>query len=68
LTVAPQEMLRHRQGDFAAIAMGQEKQRPVGMDLLEILDVAQREGLDQVLVAIGDEIERTKRVNRLLGS
>src|SRR5271163_34124 len=45
-----------------------EKQGPLRVDLLEVLDVAQRQRLDQVLVAIADVIERTKRVNRLLGS
>ena len=29
-TVAPQEMLRHRQGDFAAIAMGRRNSGPSG--------------------------------------
>ena len=59
MTAAPLEMLGHRQGDFAAVTMGQEKQRPLGIDLLEVLDVAERQGLDHVLVAIADEIDRT---------
>ena len=35
MTTAPEEMLRHREGDCASMTMAQEKQRTVRARLLE---------------------------------
>jgi len=48
------------------LTIAQQKQRSVRMGKLNVANVAQRQRLDQILVAIVDVSERTKGINRLL--